>query len=958
MLSIMTVLSMVTGLFQPVYANGGAGAGGSGGGHVTGDNPGYTVWFDQWGADGQPIQGWNEDSMNNMQARIEGMIGKTMNPKAYGGTRPYLEIYQQAAREALADARARSQTGRARIVGVSSIYWNGGNNMQAAYDSKSNVLRLAGTRSGTAAELPDNTGWSTTYNNGDGATGANWRDWLQQYGVAKAPATNLTMIVWAVAEGEPLPREINLTIKKSNGIPSLTLGNKCYAQDLSGAEYEVHKKADLSDAPLYTLVTDANGNASAPGKITVEPSNPFVYVKEVKAPKGFALDPTVYTVSVSDPSTWTVNSVDMPMNDPVAIRLTKKSADKVENPASLEGAEFTVKYYDGQYTKETLPEQATRTWVIKTLKNNSGKYVTALFDEYKVSGDDFYLGQSGLPTLPLGTITIEETKAPEGYTLENKTLNQAGTEISDGVALFNIEHDAQDIPQLVGGNEYTIEEGVSRGQFNVVKVDSKTSKTLEGAKFKIVNKNNYDVVLKNENDEDLEVIPAGGESNFTFTSDKNGAFTGWTNMLQAGNYAVREIEAPKNYHTAEDVEFAIEHGKTTGVTVSDKEKEPKLGTHAHEFGTGSKLVKEDLVKLEDVANYENVRLGKYNYTTTLVAKGTTEAEDEIVYNNTQEVDVTDYNGELKTVVDVDTTKYGDKELVFYEELVSIENPEYGVAHKVREDKDQTVKVTKIRTTIKDKVDGDNIIDGTKTEQTVIDTISYFGLEVGKKYTATGTLMNKETGLPILVDGQPITKTVEFTATETNGEVEVPFTFNATLVAGRRIVAFESVKDENGIEVGIHADINDMSQTFDVTMKLKLQIAKADKDNIKHFLKGAEFTLFNKDGSVYKDINGKDAIGVTNENGELEMNVVYTVDNEGAYVMETKAPEGYEISTEKYPVKLTGKDTLGVDLIKITVLDEAIIIPPTGVETNPLLFVGIGVVALATLGVILLAKKKN
>ena len=262
----------------------------------------------------------------------------------------------------------------------------------------------------------------------------------------------------------------------------------------------------------------------------------------------------------------------MPMNDPVAIRLTKKSADKVENPASLEGAEFTVKYYAGQYTRETLPKQATRTWVIKTL-NKNGRYFTRLGDEYKVSGDDFYL-DNGVPTLPLGTITIEETKAPNGYTLENKTLNQAGTEISDGVALFNIEHDAQDIPQLVGGNEYTIEEGVSRGQFNVAKVDSKTSKALEGAKFKIVNKNNYDVVLKNENDEDLEVIPAGGESNFTFTSDKNGAFTGWTNMLQAGNYAVREIEAPKNYHTAEDVEFAIEHGKTTDVTVSDKEKEP------------------------------------------------------------------------------------------------------------------------------------------------------------------------------------------------------------------------------------------------------------------------------------------------------------------------------------------------------------------------------------------------
>ena len=142
------------------------------------------------------------------------------------------------------------------------------------------------------------------------------------------------------------------------------------------------------------------------------------------------------------------------------------------------------------------------------------------------------------------------------------------------------------------------------------------------------------------------------------------------------------------------------------------------------------------------------------------------------------------------------------------------------------------------------------------------------------------------------------------------------------------------------------------------MKLKLQIAKADKDNIKHFLKGAEFTLFNKDGSVYKDINGKDAIGVTDENGELEMNVVYTVANEGAYVMETKAPEGYEISTEKYPVKLTGKDTLGVDLIKITVLDEAIIIPPTGVETNPILWLGLSFVALAGVGMVLFLKKSG
>ena len=74
----------------PVLADGG-----SGGGHVVGDNPGYTIWFDQLGTDGEPTQGWDDASMNNMQARIEATLGKTMNPVGYGGTRSYLEIYQQ-----------------------------------------------------------------------------------------------------------------------------------------------------------------------------------------------------------------------------------------------------------------------------------------------------------------------------------------------------------------------------------------------------------------------------------------------------------------------------------------------------------------------------------------------------------------------------------------------------------------------------------------------------------------------------------------------------------------------------------------------------------------------------------------------------------------------------------------------------------------------------------------------
>ena len=535
-----------------VFANGGAGSGGSGGGGVTGDNPGYTIWYDQWGADGEPLQGWNEASMNNMQARIEGMLGKTMNPNSYGGTRPYLEIYQQAAREALADAMARSATGKARIVGVSSIYWDGGNNMQAAYDSKSNVLRLAGTRSGTATELPDNTGWSTLYNNnGSGATGTNWRDWLEQYGVNKALDTNLTMIVWAVAEGEPVPPNIELKLKKTNALPTLTQGNNCYAQDLSGAVYEVHRMADLSDAPILTLTTDADGNATAPNEIPFDGTQPYLYVKEVTAPRGFALDPTTHVVSPYDRSTWVVNSTDTPLNDPLQITLNKVSPDSevVENPTSLEGAEFTIKYYAGQYTFDDLPATATRTWVVKTLKNAQGKYITGLDPVYKVSGDEFYL-DAGIPTLPLGTITVEETKAPEGYTLENKVIDASNTpapNIKDGAVLFNIV-DNNSTARVVGGNAYTVVEGVIRGGLEVQKKDAATNENVGVAVFEIINKNNFDVVARDADGNVLGTAEAGQALNYAITTDASGYWKSSDNFLPVGDYELVEVSAPAGYY--------------------------------------------------------------------------------------------------------------------------------------------------------------------------------------------------------------------------------------------------------------------------------------------------------------------------------------------------------------------------------------------------------------------------
>lgn len=850
-LTAMTALSVV-GSVTPVFANGGAGSGGSGGGQNTGDNPGYTIWFDQWGADGNPVQGWDDASMNNMQARVEQTLGKTMNPNAYGGTRPYLEIYQQAAQEALADARARSATGRARIVGISSIYWDGGDNMQAAYDTKSNVLRLAGTRPGTATELPDDTGWSTIYNNGNGATGTNWRDWLEQYGVAKALDTNLTMIVWAVAEGEPTTPNIGLTLKKVNGSPDITKDNPCYAQDLSGAVYEVHRKADLSDAPLYTLTTKADGSTDAISSIPFDSTNPFLYVKEVTAPKGFALDTTTHIVSPYKRDTWDIVSTDMPMNDPVAIELEKKSAEGIENPAPLEGAEFTVKYYAGQYTKETLPETATRTWVIKTVKKGN-KYIARLGDEYKVSGDALYIEPiTNMPTLPLGTVTVEETKAPIGYTLDNKTLNANNEEIFDGLGVFNItDADATGLARLVGGNEYTISEGVKRSGFSIQKLDDETNAPIGSAEFKILNANDYDVKL-NHKDGTSEIIKAGEQSEETIVTDAQGNYTSALDALQVGSYKLVETKAPVGYLINQYTDFEISN-----------------------------------------------------------------------------------DSEINTIAT-----------------------------------NVTVLEAKMHTTAVEEKTNGKVLDGSKTEQTIVDTVKYKHLIVGKEYTVTGQLAIKPVGktaeeLSAMREdefervkndnGDVITSTVTFTPTTPDGEVQVKFVVNPSKYTGTKMVAFEDMH-QGDLLIGHHADITDTEQTVTVSLELDVTIAKADAENVNHFLKGAEITVFNQDGTIAKDKDGKDAIGVTDENGKVSFKLAYDQDNQ-MYVMETKAPEGYELSTEKYPVKRTGKDKLGVDLISISVLDNAIVIPPTGVESNPLLFVGLGFTALVGLGLLFVAKKK-
>ena len=164
--------------------------------------------------------------------------------------------------------------------------------------------------------------------------------------------------------------------------------------------------------------------------------------------------------------------------------------------ASLEGAEFTWSYYDGYYNADNLPAKATRTWTTKTVaeKDSDGTihYVSRLADSYKVSGDSFYT-QDGKNVLPLGTLTVTESKAPSGYLLDGAYIQADGSsEQIKGTYLTQISEDGE-LAVLSGSIQYSVSDKVIRGGVKIQKRDLETkdtkaqgSATLQYTEFNII----------------------------------------------------------------------------------------------------------------------------------------------------------------------------------------------------------------------------------------------------------------------------------------------------------------------------------------------------------------------------------------------------------------------------------------------------------------------------------------
>mgnify|MGYP001251154096 CR=1 FL=1 len=339
----------------------------------------------------------------------------------------------------------------------------------------------------------------------------------------------------------------NAALQKVSSNPGITNGNNSYS--LAGATYGVFADKGCKEQ-LATLMTDKAGNTEA-----VEVKAGKVYIKELSVPAaGFQLDKTVYPLTVKAGEIATLKVSDTPKVTTTLIELFKidmeTQKDNPQGNASLEGAEFTWKYYDGYYNKDNLPAEATRTWVTKTIAETDSDgithYITKLADAYKVSGDSFYM-QDGKAVLPLGTLTVEETKAPNGYLLDGAYM-QAGdkSEQIKGLYLTQITEDG-DLAVLSGSNQFSVSDKVIRGGVKIQKRDLETgdtkpqgSATLKDTAFDIISLNDNAVLVEGKLYKKNEVVK-------TIHADIEGVASTSADLLPYGKFRIVESEAPDGY---------------------------------------------------------------------------------------------------------------------------------------------------------------------------------------------------------------------------------------------------------------------------------------------------------------------------------------------------------------------------------------------------------------------------
>ena len=657
------------------------------------------------------------------------------------------------------------------------------------------------------------------------------------------------------------PKNGYLKIHKSSANPEMTDKNSCYK--FEGIRYGIFTdEACVNNLAVLSL--DANGY-SEPYEL---PEGTY-YVREADATpgSGYQTNGTVYTVNVTAGTTSDApvmcETTDVPLNDPLGIQINKINSDGTTT-ADLSGAEYTITYYPKQYTSvaeikaDTDPDVKPTVWVIKTIKNKYGMYVARLDDDHIISGSDVYgSSQSGEYIIPLGTITVEETKAPAGFTKDGAIVSSvktgetlSGTNnvylfqfvdenssvyIKSGNALSTSLDDETAVTLTYAERQINGSPKMEKHDFELNKKAAMGGTSFEGISFEIYCLDDS-VVIGND-------TYTKGQTITTVTSDAEGNID-VDMQFPVGHYAVRE-NAANNYYTMTTgqihyfnvVEYQGEafiqyEPDTNAVTFMDRVVRGDLSFVKKNSDTGEALAYIPF-------RITNNTTGETHYILTGADGTYTSAAGKTTNTNANDAVLSQYGDKDVIPQSVVDSLAKDAGLWFgmgSEGTMTAANDSYGSfvygTYTITELKTEATKgmqemytntftidtdgkvldlgtvnnvPMEIKTTLVD-VNGEHFIEAASTV-TLTDHVAYKNLDTDKTYTLTGTLYVK--------DGDALTEmmteTVDFQPTETSGTQDVTFTFDASELVGKSVVAFEELS-VNGEFCAEHKDKDDENQT--------------------------------------------------------------------------------------------------------------------------------------------------
>ncbi|WP_316518185.1 VaFE repeat-containing surface-anchored protein [Neglectibacter sp. CSJ-5] len=783
------------------------------------------------------------------------------------------------------------------------------------------------------------------YTVGDKNSIAVWEDRDQQANIqhqATCPGTTQTMAYIKIKGEKP---KYTVTLTKTSADAKITNGNANYS--LEGAVYYVYKDVNIPDYPYWdyepyaTFTTDANGHAELSKKL--ENGN-YVTIEQV-APLGYTLDTSVHRFSVNGKST-DISVVD----DPSAVTLTVAKKDSDTNSsvaagnASLAGAVYRVSYLqDGSEVHKDITTNSSGRAVLKGIP----------IGQIKVQEISSPLGYKLDPTVHIYSVAPHEVTSvefelePEDFTEDvfkgrislhkqyetlDEPADEQGAEFdvylksagsfdaaketerghiitgADGMATTkDLPYGTYVVHQTKGGNgrqlvadfDVSISEDGKVYSYDLVNVQKnaqlkivKTSEdgVIEGIHFR---------VTRLEDSYSAEYVTnAAGEiltETLPIYADKDGA-----NKYQ---YKVEELDTEETfgYQLPDSQTVELSEGEIASVSFHNVPIE--IGTKATVEGE-KEVDPLDKVTLTDTVSYTGLVPGKeYKVTGVLMDKKTGE---KLLVNGKEITAETTFIAETKNgSVDVtfifDATGLHGKGIVVFEDLYR-ENALLAT-HADINDEGQTVKIKNPEIGTKATADGKKEITADKI--TITDVVSYKDLTPGKEYKLTGVLMNKATNDKLLIDGKEITAEATFTPKATTGEVEMTFTFDAReLTVETEVVAFETLY-RDGIEIAVHADIEDEGQTVKILpLHGSISTIKVDAGDSQHRLSGAVF-------GIYRDVNGDgrytEGIDTFVGNMREKETGVYELDGllYGKFLIhEKQAPSGFSQDKNYYSFEIT------------------------------------------------------